>query len=346
MATTTPKNGLPLIDSSMTADVPRDLNALANAVDSLFGDMDSVPTASKEVAGAITELRQSKAPLDSPTFTGTATASAFKSTVSDGTSPFAVTSQTQVQNLNADMVDGYHLNQDVRTTASPTFATVSGRQLIATVANGTPPISVSSQTKVEYLNVDMVDGKHSTDFLLQPQYIGEGVNLNTCTTPGMYYCPADATAITLVNSPTSHAFSLFIEKHAGVKQTVTEYMPDGTAKTWIRNYYSYSGVWGAWTEVYTSNSGTISGSRFLAGQGSTTGGGYGFSADGAQDTGMYSSGDGMINFYANAQFVAQLKNDGIYNCVAGNLSSPRVRNTTVSQAYPSGGIDGDIWIQY
>lgn len=30
---TTPNLGLPLIDGSMTADVPRDMNALANAVD-------------------------------------------------------------------------------------------------------------------------------------------------------------------------------------------------------------------------------------------------------------------------------------------------------------------------
>lgn len=30
---TTPNLGLPLIDGAMTADVPRDMNALANAVD-------------------------------------------------------------------------------------------------------------------------------------------------------------------------------------------------------------------------------------------------------------------------------------------------------------------------
>jgi len=54
----TPNLGLPLIDSNMTADVPRDVNALANAVDAAVGDMPNVPTASKKVAGAITELHE------------------------------------------------------------------------------------------------------------------------------------------------------------------------------------------------------------------------------------------------------------------------------------------------
>lgn len=55
----TPNLGLPLIDSNMTADVPRDVNALANAVDAAVGDMSSVPTDAKDAAGAISELFQS-----------------------------------------------------------------------------------------------------------------------------------------------------------------------------------------------------------------------------------------------------------------------------------------------
>lgn len=54
----TPNLGLPLIDSNMTADVPRDVNALANAVDAAVGDMSSVPTAAKDAAGAISELHE------------------------------------------------------------------------------------------------------------------------------------------------------------------------------------------------------------------------------------------------------------------------------------------------
>lgn len=55
----TPNLGLPLIDSNMTADVPRDVNALANAVDAAVGDMSSVPTDAKDAAGAISELYSS-----------------------------------------------------------------------------------------------------------------------------------------------------------------------------------------------------------------------------------------------------------------------------------------------
>jgi len=52
----TPNAGLPLIEPNMTADVPRDFNALANAVDAVVGDMSAVPTIAKDAAGAISEL--------------------------------------------------------------------------------------------------------------------------------------------------------------------------------------------------------------------------------------------------------------------------------------------------
>lgn len=42
-----------------------------------------------------------------------------------GTPPLAITSTTLVNNLNADKVDGYDFDQDVRTTASPTFINTS-----------------------------------------------------------------------------------------------------------------------------------------------------------------------------------------------------------------------------
>ncbi|MFC5703194.1 peptidase G2 autoproteolytic cleavage domain-containing protein [Cohnella faecalis] len=61
------------------------------------------------------------APLDSPGFTGTPTAPSFASTAATGVAPLTVASTTKVANLNADMVDGYHLDQDVRSTASPSF---------------------------------------------------------------------------------------------------------------------------------------------------------------------------------------------------------------------------------
>ncbi|XID92491.1 hypothetical protein ACF3MZ_29185 [Paenibacillaceae bacterium WGS1546] len=56
MAETTPNLNIPRIEPNMTANVPRDFNALADAVDSAIGDMSSVPTTAKDAAGAISEL--------------------------------------------------------------------------------------------------------------------------------------------------------------------------------------------------------------------------------------------------------------------------------------------------
>jgi len=49
-----------------------------------------------------------KAPIESPTFTGTATAPVLKSTIDDGTAPLTVTSKTKVANLNCETVNGRH----------------------------------------------------------------------------------------------------------------------------------------------------------------------------------------------------------------------------------------------
>lgn len=62
---------------------------------------------------------------DGDTMTGTLTVPKLISTVATGTAPLTVASTTQVDNLNADMVNGYRLNQSVKTTDSPTFAGVN-----------------------------------------------------------------------------------------------------------------------------------------------------------------------------------------------------------------------------
>lgn len=57
------------------------------------------------------------------------TAETFESDVATGTAPFTVASTTLVSNLNADLWDGNqfssYLDQSVKTTASPTFATIN-----------------------------------------------------------------------------------------------------------------------------------------------------------------------------------------------------------------------------
>jgi hypothetical protein len=88
------------------------------------------------------------------------------STVTTGTAPLAVTSNTVVTNLNADLLDGF--NTATAATANTvavrdtngsitanvfagTTANVTG-QLISTVTTGTAPLSVASTTRVTNLN--------------------------------------------------------------------------------------------------------------------------------------------------------------------------------------------------
>ena len=55
---------------------------------------------------------------------------------------------------------------------------------------------------------------------------------------------------------------------------------------------------------------TIKGTLFLASEGSPTGAGYSFQADGGYDTGMFSSGDGYIQFINNTQTTMQATTSG------------------------------------
>lgn len=81
---------------------------------------------------------------------------------------------------------------------------------------------------------------------ITPITIPANTNLNTYMTPNMYYCSANSTAATIANVPLPQAFSLLVEKHAGFKQTWTEYKPLEPS-TWTRNYYN--GTWGAWRKI-------------------------------------------------------------------------------------------------
>ena len=77
--------------------------------------------------------------------------------------------------------------------------------------------------------------------------ITENADLNSMTRPGFYKCPYDATAKTLKNCPTVNAFSLVVEQHAGVKQTLTVYLAQEYPITYVRN--SYSNSWGPWSRL-------------------------------------------------------------------------------------------------
>jgi len=75
--------------------------------------------------------------------------------------------------------------------------------------------------------------------------IPAGADLNSYETTGMYYNGYNKDVATMANAPIDNAFSLLVEKHAGVKQTFTQYVT-GNPRTWVRN--KYNGAWGAWVE--------------------------------------------------------------------------------------------------
>lgn len=94
----------------------------------------------------------------------------------------------------------------------------------------------------------VAEGNHA-HYSLVPKLINGNSDLNDYVVAGMYYCSADVTVATLLNCPSRNAFSLFVEKHAGIKQTLTEYMRS-PFKIFVRN--KYGNAWGAWQRIYTT----------------------------------------------------------------------------------------------
>jgi hypothetical protein len=97
------------------------------------------------------------------------------------------------------------------------------------------------------LNSSNFDIKVPTVFSGGVSYITipSSANLNNYKTPGFYKCPLNATAATLTNCPTTYAFSLVVEEHAGVKQTLTVYLTSNQPIIYVRNFYD--GAWGQWS---------------------------------------------------------------------------------------------------
>lgn len=72
-------------------------------------------------------------------------------------------------------------------------------------------------------------------------------------------------------------------------------------------------------------------------------------AIGDNDTGIHWVGDGMLDFYANSAVAMKLNANGyvsVRNSAGGYTYLNNVRPITISTAGPSGGSDGDVWLQY
>ena len=89
----------------------------------------------------------------------------------------------------------------------------------------------------------------TTSSYLKANYIESDTDLNSITTPGFYYNPANANVQTFKNCPTTNALFMIVGAHAGTYQEITEYTTSNPKK-FMRNYYN--GAWSPWYRVYTS----------------------------------------------------------------------------------------------
>lgn len=123
---TTPNQNLPLIDSTMTADVPRDMNALAQAVDSAITAHETA-TVLDHPDGSVTDAKignrtiddsvAAAAGADTPTRLWSKLANMIKAITGKGN--WWTLPATSIESLNGK------IDQDVRTSASPTFQGVN-----------------------------------------------------------------------------------------------------------------------------------------------------------------------------------------------------------------------------
>ncbi|MCV2441892.1 phage tail-collar fiber domain-containing protein [Acinetobacter bereziniae] len=139
-------------------------------------------------------------------------------------------------------------------------------------------------------------------------------NLNNYQEPGLYWCSTDAEAATILNVPTPYAFALFVERHAGTKQTFTEY---NTNRTFIRRLYA--GAWTSWKEIAFTDNQTFTGNIKVDGpiyaQNFRNDGDFWFvSKDGGAAKRLLTGGLLVSDAYVNADQIPDL---GIYS--KGNI---------------------------
>lgn len=82
--------------------------------------------------------------------------------------------------------------------------------------------------------------------------IASGTDLNSLSTPGIYYNTANANATAALNYPSTNAGSLVVYKDAGITQIYTEYAGGNGSKPRQYRRGFYSSAWSAWEQAYDS----------------------------------------------------------------------------------------------
>lgn len=124
---------------------------------------------------------------------------------------------------------------------------LSGTASVSTTGNAQTATALAVARLINGVNFD---GSANIDIQWEAQVIADATDLNNVQAEGVYYVSANASAATLLNSPTTNAFSLRVYRAAGVIQELTEYLATGSRKTYQRAFYS--SAWSAWARIYTT----------------------------------------------------------------------------------------------
>jgi hypothetical protein len=130
------------------------------------------------------------------------------------------------------------LDQDVRTTASPTFDQLT---LTETV---NPPLVVSSTAKVVNFNADLLDGKDSARYLTSNAQGGQSSNLDALTTNGFYYTSSTATP-----RPAGSATGAVLVSDMASDRKMQVFFSLLDGQSWVR--YMNGGVWSSWNKNWS-----------------------------------------------------------------------------------------------
>lgn len=140
--------------------------------------------------------------------------------------------------------------------------------------------------------------------------IGDAADLNSYTTPGLYYQPVNAQATAGKNYPETVAGSLEVYKHAGITQIYRVY---NSSRSYIRTLYG--GTWSAWTKQYDAANKPTAGDvdAVSASNGGTFQKEVGFNGGlwVRSKTGMY-SGDDAAGFSSNNMLLKSWYGIGFY----------------------------------
>ncbi|MCU4316678.1 phage tail protein [Acinetobacter bereziniae] len=181
----------------------------------------------------------------------------------DGTSNVTINMVLAVANTSAGTYGANTLQIPVFTVDNKGRITSAGNRMFpsaSTTVQGAVQLNntLTSTSVTEALTA--AQGKTLFDSKLSKSTKISSGDLNNYQEPGLYWCDADAEAVTMLNLPTPYAFSLFVERHAGTKQTFTEY---STNRTFIRRFYN--GWWTSWKEIAFTQDQTFTGTTKFTG---------------------------------------------------------------------------------